>query len=153
MKLKCLQCGYEFTGSVEEDKLGWYSSCLSCNGSFDVDFHKPSREEISNYFKIQGYSLDDKLNPIPEVVDEFLNPPAHQNQYWEAVVNNYDLCDFDRWIKIQKTLFGDNEEYISFECAMEIAHALYEENYEVLDLNDFTEDNLKGYRKLILLRV
>lgn len=37
MKLKCLQCGHEFEGSISLDELGWHSSCPSCGGSFDVD--------------------------------------------------------------------------------------------------------------------
>lgn len=37
MKLKCLQCEYEFNGTVELDELGWHSSCPKCGGSFDVD--------------------------------------------------------------------------------------------------------------------
>lgn len=37
MKLKCLQCGHEFEGSIAKDDLGWHSSCPECGGSFDVD--------------------------------------------------------------------------------------------------------------------
>lgn len=37
MRLKCLQCGHEFEGSISKDKLGWHSSCPKCQGSFDVD--------------------------------------------------------------------------------------------------------------------
>jgi DNA-directed RNA polymerase subunit RPC12/RpoP len=36
-KLKCLQCGYEFSGTIETDELGAHSSCPECGGSFDVD--------------------------------------------------------------------------------------------------------------------
>lgn len=37
MKLKCLQCEYEFDGSISKDELGWHSVCPECGGSFDVD--------------------------------------------------------------------------------------------------------------------
>ena len=37
MKLKCLNCGHEFDGSISKDELGWHSSCPKCEGSFDVD--------------------------------------------------------------------------------------------------------------------
>ena len=37
MKLKCLNCGHEFDGSISKDELGWHSGCPKCNGSFDVD--------------------------------------------------------------------------------------------------------------------
>lgn len=44
MKLKCLQCGSPFVGSVSCDELGWHSSCPTCGGSFDVDL--PEKEEM-----------------------------------------------------------------------------------------------------------
>lgn len=37
MKLKCLQCDYEFDGTISYDELGWHSACPKCGGSFDVD--------------------------------------------------------------------------------------------------------------------
>lgn len=37
MRLVCLHCGREFTGSISKDNLGWHSLCPICNGSFDVD--------------------------------------------------------------------------------------------------------------------
>ena len=37
MKLKCLNCGYEFDGTISYDELGWHSSCPECECSFDVD--------------------------------------------------------------------------------------------------------------------
>lgn len=40
MKLKCLQCGHEFEGTISYDELGWHSSCPECDGSFDVDVPK-----------------------------------------------------------------------------------------------------------------
>lgn len=40
MKLKCLQCGHEYEGSISLDSLGWHSSCPVCEGSFDVDVPK-----------------------------------------------------------------------------------------------------------------
>lgn len=40
MKLKCLNCGREFEGSVSYDDLGWHSLCSECGSSFDVDLPK-----------------------------------------------------------------------------------------------------------------
>jgi hypothetical protein len=37
MKLRCLNCGHEFDGSISKDNLGWHSSCPECECSFDVD--------------------------------------------------------------------------------------------------------------------
>ena len=40
-KCKCLNCGYEFElESASRDDLGWHTTCLKCNGSFDVDVKK-----------------------------------------------------------------------------------------------------------------
>lgn len=38
MKIKCLQCGYEFElESASNDELGWHTICPECEGSFDID--------------------------------------------------------------------------------------------------------------------
>lgn len=37
MKLTCLNCSYEFDGSISLDELGWHSVCPECKSSFDVD--------------------------------------------------------------------------------------------------------------------
>ena len=62
MKLKCLQCGHEFDGTIEYDELGWHSTCPKCDGSFDVDapIHyplAPSRGPI--WMSISPISDDD----------------------------------------------------------------------------------------------
>lgn len=39
MKVKCLQCGYEFKPErFYYDELGNFAVCPECEGSFDVDF-------------------------------------------------------------------------------------------------------------------
>lgn len=37
MKIKCLNCGHEFEGSISNDELGWHGYCEECDSSFDVD--------------------------------------------------------------------------------------------------------------------
>lgn len=38
MKVKCLNCGYEFElNSASNDELGWHTTCPECNGSFDLE--------------------------------------------------------------------------------------------------------------------
>ena len=38
MKVKCLQCGYEFElESASNDELGWHTTCPKCEGSFDIN--------------------------------------------------------------------------------------------------------------------
>ena len=35
--LQCPNCCHEFHGSIENDDLGWHTSCPACGQSFDVD--------------------------------------------------------------------------------------------------------------------
>ena len=37
MKIKCLNCGNIFEGTVSNDELGWHGYCEDCDSSFDVD--------------------------------------------------------------------------------------------------------------------
>ena len=41
MKVKCLNCGYEFDSkNIYNDELGDFTVCPECNGSFDIDITK-----------------------------------------------------------------------------------------------------------------
>ena len=38
MKVKCLNCGYEFdVKKIYHDELGGFTVCPECEGSFDID--------------------------------------------------------------------------------------------------------------------
>ena len=38
MKVKCLNCGYEFeTTEIKEDELGLHCICEECGASFDIN--------------------------------------------------------------------------------------------------------------------
>ena len=45
MKVRCLNCGYEFDGEIFEDELGAFSNCPKCESSFDVDVNELNMEE------------------------------------------------------------------------------------------------------------
>ncbi len=109
------------------------------SGESDSNDQHLTREQVEQYLIKQGYCLDDFNKPIKEHVDWFLYEPTHKEQIAETVLNNYDVCDFDRWMKIQRVLFGNEAEEIPFKTAMEIAQSLWEENIEVLDLCDYAE--------------
>lgn len=83
MKLRCLQCGYEFEGSITKDYLGWHSSCPECNSSFDVDvptgrivmmFSDDSQDDYIDFFtdspkdgnRVKSYYAFDTLEEFIE---------------------------------------------------------------------------------------
>lgn len=93
MELKCLQCEYEFEGTVSKDDLGWRSSCPNCGGSFDVEVptgtlpnavlseaempFEESQKAAKAYerFRLQwmidhGFTLPDLLNELEKMIDE-----------------------------------------------------------------------------------
>lgn len=81
---------------------------------------------IEKYLKGQG-------NPCPmrEEIAEWQHNGKNQWQYNECILNNYDLCDFDRWQYLQQILGTTFE----FKTAMEIAGSLYvNEDIDVIDL-------------------
>lgn len=59
MKLKCLQCGHEFDGTIECDELGWHSACPECGGSFDVDAPDNFHAKYERPSWLSGISDDD----------------------------------------------------------------------------------------------
>ena len=57
-------------------------------------FNIPTREQIVSYLKGQGYPMPDEW-----AIEDFVLPDNYERrfQYWEAVAENIDMCDFERW--------------------------------------------------------
>lgn len=94
--------------------------------SNSMDGGKVSEEQVVAYLKRWGH-------PHPEedgTLDEFMNGDELQWMYDEAVRNDYDFPDMDRWICLVNALGAE----ISFDAAMAIEGALYEED---LDSHEF----------------
>lgn len=66
MKIKCLNCGREFEGSISYDELGWHSYCEECDSSFDVDV--PEGRIIMAFTDY----VDDEENPYKYFTDDFI---------------------------------------------------------------------------------
>ena len=79
MKIKCLNCGHEFDGSISYDKLGWYSSCEKCGGSFDVD--------VPNGKIVMAFTdpVDDDENPYKYFTDYFTGGYIHAYYAFDTV--------------------------------------------------------------------
>ncbi|NLZ54327.1 MAG: hypothetical protein GX892_14500 [Thermoanaerobacteraceae bacterium] len=76
-----------------------------------------------------------KRNGHPEDNGEWLLEHKRPEQAKEAVKKNYNLLDFDEWQALQNLLFKNVEGTISFETALKINKALYEEDISPLDLD------------------
>lgn len=87
---------------------------------------KPSVEDVRNYLIKQGYP-----EPSEALMNEFLNGGDDQAMYDEAVRENYCMADVDRWFHL-KDLF---KQHISFGTAMLIDDALWNEEYESMEIN------------------
>lgn len=87
-------------------------------------------KEIEDYLKHNGIP-----HPSRDQIDEFLNGGENQAMYDETVRNGYVLCDVDRWFHL-KELIG---EPISFRASLMIDDALWEEEYETLEINNISE--------------
>lgn len=87
-------------------------------------------EEIKEYLIHNGIP-----HPSRDQIDEFLYGGENQAMYDETVRNGYELCDVDRWFHL-KELIG---EPISFRAAIMIDDALWEEEYESLEINSISE--------------
>lgn len=86
----------------------------------------PTAEDIEHYLIHQGCP-----HPSAVEIDTFLNGGDKQAMYDEAVRNEYSLIDVDRWCHITDIL----EAPISFGAAMMIDSSLWEEEYEVMEIN------------------
>lgn len=72
MKLKCLNCGNEFEGSVSLDELGWHSYCEECDQSFDVDI-----------------GVSDDMENIKELIRKFETVGTPASEMSETEINNF----------------------------------------------------------------
>jgi len=65
---------------------------------------------------------------------EFINEAPRQGQAIEALKNAYDLCDYDRWQKLQDAVCKGEWVTLDWEKSMKIIDILYSVDIEVLDL-------------------
>ncbi len=101
---------------------------------------EPSMEEVKQYLIRQGHP-----NPKEDgTLYEFTGEECHE-MYSEAVRNDYDLCDVDRWFHLVRILDAP----ISFRLAMLIENALWQEDNEALEVVH-PKDLLKGLCKTTL---
>lgn len=93
----------------------------------ELFYPAPSREEVEDYFKRNGRPDADK-----DWIDNFICHPNEnrREQYWEAVANNYELCEFDRWQHLQDVFNAE----VPWDCFCTINNALYENDIEILEL-------------------
>ena len=90
-------------------------------------FDIPTREQIVSYLKNQGYP-----NPDEFMIEDFVLPDNYDRrfQYWQAVAENIDMCDFDRWQYFENVIGT----MISWEAYRKIDKVFYENNIEVLEM-------------------
>lgn len=98
--------------------------------TFDVPAPRgtiPTREMIEDWFHRNGHP-----EPYKGWIDKFFWHPDEdrREQHWEAVMNDYELCDFDRWQHFQDVM--------GIECSWEtfrpIMDSLWAADIEILDL-------------------
>lgn len=97
------------------------------------------KEQVIDYLIKQGYS-----DPDEPLVEGLMNAGDEQQFYDEAVKNNYNIYDVDRWLHLMRVL----KEEFSFDTAMKINCALWDENIESLEVGYPVEEN-----KLFLIHV
>ena len=90
-------------------------------------FTVPTREKIIDYLKGQGYPIPDEF-----MVEDFVLPNNYERrfQYWQAVAENIDLCDFDRWQYFENVI-GCMIDWESFRI---INRVFYENDIEILEM-------------------
>lgn len=86
----------------------------------------PSGEEIRCYLIAHGYA-----EPSNDLIEEFLYAGENQFMYDETVRNGYSVGDLDRWLSLKNAI----EEPISFRAAMMIDDALWEEEYDSMEVS------------------
>ena len=94
---------------------------------------QPTKEEIISYLKGQGYPDVNKPNSEDRwMVEEFALPDNYEKryQYWQAVYEDIDLCDFDRWQYFQKVIGNE----LSYEDYQKIDEVFYKNDIEVLEM-------------------
>lgn len=92
-----------------------------------ITYTKPTYEEVEAYLKSQGHP-----NPEKYWIEEWLEPPLdREQQYWETIYENYNLCDFDRWMHFEDTI---NDIEIPWNCFIKIMDALWQEDIDILEM-------------------
>ena len=97
------------------------------------EIEQPTKEEIINYLMGQGYPDVDKRDSEDRwMVEEFALPDDYEKryQYWQAVAENIDLCDFDRWQYFENVIGC----MIDWESYRKIDAVFYENDIEVLEM-------------------
>jgi len=96
---------------------------------------KLSKQQIEDYLKKQGYP-----EPSPLQIYQFENAGEHQAHFDEAVENNYEIADFDRWIVLMDLLGTE----MTFKTAMAFDSDQGNEDIETLELQkDIQYDRMK----------
>lgn len=88
----------------------------------------PTKEEIIAYYKRNGYPYPDEIDikdfQMTEKTDELYY------QFWECIAEDYELCDFDRYIHFERRC-NIEIPYIDF---LKIMNVLWENDIEILEL-------------------
>ena len=89
-----------------------------------VKYRKPSEKRVIEYLECMGY-------PDLEYKDDFLNPAKDsEQQFWQAVYENIDICDFDRWRYFQKVIGHE----LSWNLYRKFGKLFYENDIEVMEM-------------------
>lgn len=114
------------------ESLSWISpEWMQKKKERSVEFAVESPQELTyeavvHYLRVQGYPDPSKCQ-----IEWYLEPCEQHEQRAECVLRNYDLCDTDRWFHLQDVLGMK----MSFETALRIDSALWEEDLESLEIN------------------
>ena len=90
MKLKCLNCGHEFDGSIGKDELGWHSSCPECECSFDVDVPTGRIIMAFAWDETDEYFTDDWQDDNEITTYYTFDTPEEFMEAWNKMVDNPD---------------------------------------------------------------
>lgn len=126
---------FQIDGLLFEDGEKTLSVCnpsipQECSGLARLSSMKKEMAVVQ-YLKGQGHP-----HPAEDgTLDEFMHGGEKQAMYDEAVKNNYNLSDVDRWFHLVDVMGVA----LKFETAMKIDRALYEEDLETMELPLLTE--------------
>lgn len=90
MKLNCLNCGYEFDGSISKDKLGWHSNCPKCECSFDVDVSKGKIVMAFAWDETDEFFTDNWRDSNAIATYYTFNTPEEFMRAWKKMRDNPD---------------------------------------------------------------
>lgn len=93
-----------------------------------MKYTMPTTEQIVEYYKRNGYPNPDKIDiedfQMTEKDDELYM------QFWECIAEDYELCDFDRYIHFERRC----NIKISYADFLKIMNVLWENDIEILEL-------------------